>query len=393
MDTLVYERERTLGNLTLALGLLAWLGIILGTFGIALIGLALGFVIYLFAQSAFIAHIRGNGIRLSSEQHPDLHAQFIQCCKSLQIEKIPEVYILAGNGGLNAFATKFLNTQYVVLLSDVVDAMDQHPDGVRFYLGHELGHLRRKHLDLHLMRWPVLWLPLLGAAYSRACETTCDRHGRACCETADGAARSLAALSAGAHRWKALNLLSYHQQALQGTGFWMSFHELTAAYPWLSKRVARVVDPQVELPKRNAMSYVLALFVPYAGRLGAGFGLILWVYVIGMLAAIALPAYQDYKAKAAFSQAMSHSAPARDALKRHYETTKDVPESLAAVGIESDLSTGTRMELNSDNMVLTITTSHGSLVYTPLTDKQGQINWSCEAGKSTKLSQVPSSCN
>lgn len=393
MDTLVYARERTLGNLTLALGLLAWLGIVLGTFGIALIGLALGFLIYLFAQSALIAYIRGNGVRLSSEQHPDLYAQFLHCCKTLQIDTVPEVYILAGNGGLNAFATKFLSTQYVVLLSDVVDAMDQHPDGVRFYLGHELGHLRRKHLDLHFVRWPVLWLPLLGAAYSRACETTCDRHGRACCESAEGAARSLAALSAGAHRWKDLNLAAYHQQAQQGTGFWMSFHELTAAYPWLNKRVSRVMDPQAELPKRSAMSYVLALLVPYAGRMGAGFGLILWVYILGMLAAIAIPAYQDYKVKAVFAQAMANSASAREILKRHYEAEKDVPESLSAVGIEDKLPADTSMTLNPDNMVLTITTPHGALVYTPLTDKQGKVDWSCEAGKSAKLSQVPSSCN
>ena len=53
-DELVYPRERTLGAITLVLGLIVWVLIVLGTFGIALIYLLLGFLFYLFAQSALI---------------------------------------------------------------------------------------------------------------------------------------------------------------------------------------------------------------------------------------------------------------------------------------------------------------------------------------------------
>lgn len=134
MNELVYPRERTLGTITLVLGILVWVGLIVGTIGGALIGLALGFVLYLFIQSTLISYIKGNGVELSESQFPDLHAQFADCCDRLQIEKRPQAFILNGNGGLNAFATKFLGTQYVVLMSDVVDAMSKHTDGVRFYL-------------------------------------------------------------------------------------------------------------------------------------------------------------------------------------------------------------------------------------------------------------------
>ena len=212
MNELVYPRERTLGTITLILGLLAWLVLIVGTVGGALIALVLGYVLYLFAQSTLIAHIRGNGVELSATQFPDLHAQFIECCERLKIKTPPQAYVLNGNGGLNAFATAFLGTQYVVLYSDVVDAMDKHTDGVRFYIGHELGHLRMKHLSGHLLRWPALWLPLIGAAYSRARETTCDRHGLACSGSPQGTAQSLAALSAGVERWKKIDIKSYLEQ-------------------------------------------------------------------------------------------------------------------------------------------------------------------------------------
>lgn len=392
MKTLVYPRERTLSAITLVLGLLAWLALILGTFGGALVGLAIGFVFYLFVQSALISYLKGNGVELSTQQFPDLHAQFIDCCNQLQIATPPKAYILNGDGGLNAFATKFLGTQYVVLLSDVVDAMDQHPDGVRFYIGHELGHLRMKHLTGALLRWPVLWLPLLGAAYSRAKESTCDRHGLACCATPEGAARALAALSAGSKRWKQLDVNAYVQQTQHTTGFWMSLHELVSGYPWLTKRAARVLDTQAPMPKRNPLAYVLAIFLPYSGRLGAGFGLLIMVYIVGVLAAVAIPAYNDYKVKAVLASTITQTAVAREAIGAYYTTHKDIPATMAVAGQPDQLPDGTSLTLDPDNMVLTAKTKHGELVFTPDTDPSGKVIWTCGAGEGLKPEKLPLAC-
>ncbi len=393
MNELVYPRERTLGKITLVLGLLVWLGLIVGTFGGALIGLALGFVVYLFVQSTLIAHIKGNGVELSEAQFPDLYTQFTTCCDLLQIKTRPQAYILNGNGGLNAFATKFLGTQYVVLMSSVVDAMDPHVDGVRFYIGHELGHLRMKHLSGHLLRWPVLWLPLLGAAYSRARESTCDRHGLACSDSKEGAAQALAALSAGAERWKQLNVSSYVGQTHHSSGFWMSFHELTAGYPWLTKRAARVMNTDAPMPQRNRFAYLLAAFVPYAGRLGAGFGMLMLVYIVGMLAAVAIPAYKDYTVKAKVSAAIIGSQSVRDALGHYYQSNQKVPESLDTLGIRSQLADGTKLSLDPDKMVLTVSTDEGDLVFTPNMNAENSIVWDCTNGDGLKPSQLPPTCH
>jgi Zn-dependent protease with chaperone function/type II secretory pathway pseudopilin PulG len=392
MKDLVYSSERKLGAMTLVLGLLIWLGLIVGTFGGALLVLAGGFVLYLFAQSALIAHIKGNGIELSKTQFPDLHAQFTACCDQLQMKKQPKAYILNGHGGLNAFATKFLGTQFVVLMSDVVDAMDKHTDGVRFYIGHELGHLRMKHLSGNLLRWPALWLPLVGAAYARARETTCDRHGLACSGSPEGAARALAALSAGAQRWKHLDVKAYLDQAKHASGFWMSFHELTAGYPWLTKRVARVMNTKAPMPRRNGFAYLMALFVPYAGRLGAGFGFLVWIYIVGVIAAVAVPAYQDYVVKAKLGSAFDGSQPARDALAGYYLANDQVPESLQLAGVSPQLADGTSLTLDPNGMVLTVGISDGELVFTPFVNDQGGISWSCKNGEGTKPSQVPPTC-
>lgn len=393
MNELVYPRERVLGTITLVLGILVWLGLIIGTFGAALIGLLVGFIAYLFFQSALIAHIKGNGVALSEAQFPDLHAQFVACCERLQMKVRPQAYVLNGDGGLNAFATRFLGTQYVVLYSDVADAMAQHADGVRFYLGHELGHLRMKHVSGHFLRWPVLWLPLLGAAYSRAREATCDRHGRACCSSPENAARALAALSAGAERWKQLDVPAYVNQARQSSGFWMSFHELTAGYPWLTKRVTRVMDPAAPMPGRNPFAYLFAVFVPYAGRLGGGFGLLILVYIVFVLAAVAVPQYQDYRTRASLAAAVANSQRVRDALGAYYEANKKVPESLEAMKLPARLPDGSGLDYDAEGMVLTVKVGKGELVFSPSENDQGRVVWQCSSGGGFKPAQLPPACH
>ncbi len=392
MNELIYPRERTLGAITLVLGLLAWVGLIVGTFGLALLVLAIGFVLYLFVQSALIAHIKGNGVALSEAQFPDLHGQFVACCERLEIKKPPQAYVLNGNGGLNAFATKFLGTQYLVLLSDVVDAMDAHEDGVRFYIGHELGHLRLKHLSGSLMRWPVLWLPLLGAAYSRAKESSCDRHGLACSRSPQHAARALAALSAGSRRWQGINLDEFRKQADRSSGFWMSFHELIGAYPWLTKRAARLLNTGEPVPGRNSFAYLLALFVPYAGRLGGGFAVLILIYIVGVLAAIAIPAYTDFTARAHLQAAVIGTDEIRAALGHYYEDKQATPESLQQLGIAEQLPDGSRLSLDAGRMILSVATRYGQIVFTPSIDDQNHIFWTCAPGEGTRPQHLPPSC-
>jgi Zn-dependent protease with chaperone function len=391
MRELVYPRERTLGGITLILGVIIWLALIIGTFGTALVGLLVSFIFYLFAQSALIAHIKGNGIELSENQFPDIYAQFTSCCDRLKFSKYPKIYILNGNGGLNAFATKFLGAHFVVLLSDVVDAMAAHADGVKFYIGHELGHIKMKHLSGVLLRWPVLWLPLIGAAYSRARESTCDRHGLACCESSDGAGKALAALSAGPVCWKNLDIPAYLRQNQYSSGFWMSFHELISGYPWITKRVTRVVDPASKEPTRNIFAYLLAIFMPYAGRMGSGFGLVVIVYIIGMTAAVAIPQYHNYQVRAHILSAVNESQPILDSLTNEFMATQSIP-TLEQVGMPDSLPDGSKISLNPEDMIMTITIKEGKLHMIPSLDDQGQITWHCQEGDGLLPAQLPASC-
>jgi len=391
VSDLVYPRERSLGAITLVLGVLIWLVLIVGTFGVALVFVGLGALLALFAHSALIAHLKGNAVEISTEQFPDLYAQFVECCRRLDIETPPQAHILNGNGVLNAFATKFLRTRYVVLTSDIVDAMQGNAEGLRFYMGHELGHLRMKHLSKQLLRWPVLWLPLLGAAYSRARESTCDRHGLACSGSGAAAVRALSVLAAGRARWRNLNVVSYIRQTEHSRGFWMSFHELIAGYPWLTKRAARMTAERAATPARNPFAYLLAIFVPFGGRLGGGFSFLITVYIVGVLAAVAIPAYQDYTVRAKLSATVIGSEPVRRKLADYYLSNQRIPQSLEAAGIDPQLADGSRLSLDPKRMSLTVTTKQGELIFVP-SEAQGRIRWTCTNGQGLKANQLPPSC-
>jgi Zn-dependent protease with chaperone function len=297
---LIDRKEKTYFTILISLAILVWIGLIAATFGLILIYVLFGALFYLIAHSGLIAHLRGDAVVISPTQYPDLEDRIKRCAQTLNMPLPHQAFLLHGNGLFNAFATRFLSKNYIALYSDVVDALEDRPDALDFYIGHELGHVKRKHVVKHAFLLPVMWLPLIGAAYARACELSCDRHGLACCRNADDARLGLAALAAGGKRWKTLQQNEYARQA-DHPGFWMSFHELCSDYPWLSKRMLALLqlseNREPQLPGRNGFAYVLAAFVPRTGVPGAGGAMgLLMLFMIAVFATASYEAYQKQQA-------------------------------------------------------------------------------------------------
>lgn len=276
---------------------------------------------------------------------------------------------------------------YLVLYSDVVDALDSHPGSLNFYIGHELGHIQRKHLKWGPILFPASILPLLGAAYSRAREYTCDLYGLRCSESPADAGLALAVLAAGTNKWRKINLQSYADQSKLTGGFWMSFHELVSDYPWLVKRmehiIARARGRKADIPRRHAFSWLLALFTPRLGVGGGGANILVFVAIIGILAAIAIPAYQQYTMRASASAAIGDANAVREQISQYIIDNQSFPASLEAIGVSEDFATAQVADLwltEENQMVVQLNgPKQYTIIYTPRVE-DGQLLWDCSGG-------------
>jgi Zn-dependent protease with chaperone function len=381
IGSLTYKHEGPLFVTHVIISFIFWLVLVVGTIGIALVYLVFIYIGYLFAHSALIAWLRGNGVRITAQQFPDLHERFLHCCSALGMTDIPEAYLINGQGTLNAFATKFLGRYFLVLYSNVVDGLADKPEAINFYMGHELGHIRRKHLVWSPFIWPASILPLIGAGYSRAREYTCDAFGRACCSDTAPAVQGLVALAAGEKRWASMNIPAYLEQTRETGGFWMSFHELVADYPWIVKRAALIAEPGRPVTSRNPLAWVLAVFIPRLGLGGGLGGTMVMVAVIGVLAAIAIPAYQDYVTRSKMAEVFLLGKGATDAVASYYDQNHKVPQDLAEAGFTATSPTVQGIKVSPKGVVsltLAIPTLTGkSLLFVPSLDQDKRIKWRC----------------
>jgi Zn-dependent protease with chaperone function len=296
---LISPKERTLFAIGVLFSSLVWLGLILSLLGL-LYGLLIA-VVVLVGHALFLAHVRGNGLRLSERQFPELYGRFVAAAKELGLQEVPEIYVMESGGVLNAFATKLFSRRMVIVLSDLVDEC-KDPRQLDFVVGHELGHFAAGHLAWNAFLLPYRLLPWFGPAYSRACEYTCDRCGHAISGDLEQSKRALVVLAAGGTLAQRADLDEFIAQRNESGGFWMAVYELVSSHPYLCKRAAALQElgaPGTVRPVgRNPFAYPLA---PVLGA-GAGVGLssAVWLVaaVIGITAAIAIPNFLRFQERA-----------------------------------------------------------------------------------------------
>jgi Tfp pilus assembly major pilin PilA len=202
----------------------------------------------------------------------------------------------------------------------------------------------------------------------------------------------MVALAAGADRWRQVDLPAFEAQATLTRGFWMSYHELTGGYPWLTKRVARVLHPEAAMPSRNGFAYALALFSPYVGRGGGALSIMVLAAVVGIAAAVGIPAWRDHEARSRLTLAYASSEPARRAIAAWYAERKEPPASLEEAGVPATLADGSQLSLEPESMVLTVESPRGALVFSPEERPDGTVTWHCSGGTGVRAAQLPSPC-
>ena len=131
-------------------------------------------------------------------------------------------------------------------------------------------------------------MPFLGAAYSRACERTCDRWGAALCGDPAGALRGLAILAAGGSHARSMNLQAFVAQRRDLDTGWMTLGSWLSAYPPLSERVELLapalgagLPANAQGPQRAAGILALLIVVPALGFAAVG---AVWVMAVSKFA-------------------------------------------------------------------------------------------------------------
>ena len=141
----------------------------------------------------------------------------------------------------------------------------------------------------------------------------------------------------------------------------------------------------------------------YARKAQQGFTLIelmIVVAIIGILAAIALPAYQNYTIRAQVSEGLSLAQGARVAVTETTQATGDFPntsaEAGAPEGVDSQYVTSVEVGANG---VITVTMKDGGfagpdgsiLRFVPSTT-EGAFNWVCQRNNVLTDAMVPANC-
>jgi Zn-dependent protease with chaperone function len=186
------------------------------------------------------AGTRGTAVQLSERQYPELYETVEGFARAIGLRRRPDVFLANGNGTLNAFAAQATGHDYIVVANELfVNLYNGNRNGLRFIIGHELGHIRFHHVALWY-QIAVAYsqvIPVLGPTLSRLREYSCDRQGAAL--TPQGAT-GLVLLASGRYTENSVDIDELLRQGQQLRGFWVGLTQLPRSHPFTVRRLERL---------------------------------------------------------------------------------------------------------------------------------------------------------
>lgn len=138
-----------------------------------------------------------NGVEITAEQYPQINDMVNDCARILGIKR-PHVYV-ANRPGINALTANF--AEPIIVIHSELFRRFTDPLELRFIIGHEMGHIRCRHVKwMTILNVAIKALPLnLGAAgllpflkWAREAEMSADNAGLLCCQNIRAAETALA---------------------------------------------------------------------------------------------------------------------------------------------------------------------------------------------------------
>ncbi|MDR6861701.1 M48 family metallopeptidase [Phycicoccus sp. 3266] len=192
-------------------------------------------VIVYFARGQLYAQLRLSGVKISPTQYPQAHQMLVEAAAHHGLTKLPDAYVVLGNGMINAAASGHGFRKFIFVYSDLfeIGGEARNPDALRFIIGHEVGHIAAGHTSY----WRLLgisgasWIPFLGSTLSRSQEYTADNFGYAM--VPQGSAAAMATLAAGKYLNRTVDVNALADRATTETGFFVWWVNALASHPVL----------------------------------------------------------------------------------------------------------------------------------------------------------------
>ncbi|MDO5051313.1 MAG: M48 family metalloprotease, partial [Pseudoclavibacter sp.] len=200
-------------------------------------------VVYL-VRALLYGRMRVQAVRMSPTQFPDGYRMVVEAAQAAGLRRVPDAYVVLGNGQINAFAAGHAHRRFVAVYSDLfeVGGAVRDPEALRFVIGHEVGHIAAGHTSFWrvLAGYFTLQLPVLGSVLSRAQEYTADNFGY--CFAREGAPGAMAVLASGKYLNREINIVEFADRAVTERGLFPFLVNLLASHPVLSWRTHALLD-------------------------------------------------------------------------------------------------------------------------------------------------------
>lgn len=245
ISALRHPKEKLYRLVCMIVGGLIWASLILGSVGSILVILIPMALVLWIAERFFRATVFGNSVMVNHDQYADLNKAIQEIAVKQGVQNIPLTFIVNAQGLTNALAIKFLSGKYILLFSDLVDLLWETKDRARLemIIAHELAHHAAGHVNfwVNLLIKPAMFIPFLGAAYSRACELTADRIAASCIEDRQKAVEALVTLASGSRSLiSQTNTAAFVQQEVRMPTFFGFIQEILSSHPRMTKRIIAI---------------------------------------------------------------------------------------------------------------------------------------------------------
>jgi hypothetical protein len=183
------------------------------------------------------ASIRGNSIRLSEKQFPEIYAVLQDHCRRLGMTQVPELFLTSSS--IAPFSQTFSSWRenYIVIHQIIFDIdVRKTTDVLAFILGHELGAIRLKQTSVinEMLLTYVSAVKWLRNPLSRARTYSRDRYGATLAPTGF---RGLLINAAGRRLMDQVDVQEYLDQSRHYGSLWANANILFEAKPAVYSRI------------------------------------------------------------------------------------------------------------------------------------------------------------